>query len=175
MSAKGGLMDERIAYDPEGAALIAETDLRLDTFLPHRLDVLNETLTQALTVLLQRQFGLALPEWRVLVTLGQSRGITAKDIGVAAHMHKTKVSRAVAMLEEKGLVSRQLNRADLREAFLSLTSKGRKVYQDLTPPSLRFAHHLTDALSDDERRTFDDLLTRLTARATSLLDEIEAR
>lgn len=168
-------MDERIAYDPEGAALNAEMDLRLDTFLPHRLDVLNETLTQALTVLLQRRFGLALPEWRVLVTLGQSRGITAKDIGQAARMHKTKVSRAVATLEEKGLVSRQLNRADLREAFLSLTPRGRKTYQELTPLTLRFAHQLNDALTPDERGVLDGLLARLTTRATALLDEVEGR
>jgi DNA-binding MarR family transcriptional regulator len=168
-------MDERIPYDPEGAALNADMDLSLGGFLPHRLDVLNEIVTQALTTLIERRHDLALPEWRVLATLGQTRGITAKDISVAARMHKTKVSRAVAALEEKGLVSRQLNRADLREAFLSLTPKGRKVNIDLTPLVLRFSRQLTDNLADDERAQFDTALDRLSARAKALLDEMERR
>jgi DNA-binding MarR family transcriptional regulator len=41
--------------------------------------------------------------------------MTAKAIGVH---HKTKVSRAVALLEGRKLVTRRTNRADLREAFL---------------------------------------------------------
>jgi len=35
-------------------------------------------------------------------------------------MHKTKVSRAVAELERRKYLTRRTNRADLREAFLSL-------------------------------------------------------
>jgi DNA-binding MarR family transcriptional regulator len=168
-------MDERVQYEPEGAALSAEMDFRLDRFLPHRLDVLAEVLNQSLGTLIDKRFGLALPEWRVLVTLGQNRGITAKDIGVAARMHKTKVSRAVSALEEKGYVTRQLNRADLREAFLSLTPRGRKVYQDLTPVVLRFARHLAEALDTAEASAIDGMLDRLTARADSLMSEIDRR
>jgi DNA-binding MarR family transcriptional regulator len=44
--------------------------------------------------------------------------MTAKAIGVQSHMRKTKVSRAVALLERRKLVTRRTNRADLREAFL---------------------------------------------------------
>ena len=57
----------------------------------------------------------------MLVTLGQFGMMTAKSIGIHSHMHKTKVSRAVALLESRKLVTRRANRADLREAFLSLT------------------------------------------------------
>ena len=46
--------------------------------------------------------------------------MTAKAIGTHSHMHKTKVSRAVALLEGRKLVTRRANRADLREAFCAL-------------------------------------------------------
>jgi len=168
-------MDDRVPYEPEGAALSADMDLRLDDFLPHRLDVLAEILNQAMSDLVQRRFGLALPEWRVLVTLGQHQGITAKEIGTAARMHKTKVSRAVAGLEEKGYLARQLNRADLREAFLSLTPRGRKVYLQITPVALRFARQLNQALDAGEVPALDSLISRLTERAEKLSREIAER
>lgn len=168
-------MDDRVAYDMEGAALSADMDLALEAFLPHRLDVLNEIVIQAMTALIARRQDLALPEWRVLATLGRARGITAKDISVAARMHKTKVSRAVAALEEKGLVSRQLNRADLREAFLSLTPKGRKAHMELTPLVLRFSRRLTETLAHDEQLALDAIMTRVSEQASALLNEIEQR
>ena len=64
--------------------------------------------------------------------------MTAKAIGAHSHMHKTKVSRAVALLERRKLVSRRANRADLREAFLSLTPAGRDIYDELAPIALEF-------------------------------------
>ena len=68
--------------------------------------------------------------------------MTAKAIGLHSHMHKTKVSRAVALLERRKLVARRANRADLREAFLSLTPAGREIYSDLAPSALEFARQI---------------------------------
>ena len=65
--------------------------------------------------------------------------MTGKEIGAHSHMHKTKVSRAVALLERRKLLARKANRADLREAFLSLTPAGRAIYEDLAPIALEFA------------------------------------
>lgn len=162
-------MDERIPFYPEGPSVSAEIDLRLDGFLPFRLDILAEAINQALGDLIADRFELGLPEWRVLTTLGEHRSITAKDIGLLSRMHKTKVSRAVASLETKGLVARQLNRADLREAFLSLTPKGRKVHQDLTPLVLELEHRLASALTADDRSALDRILTKLTAQADAVV------
>src|ERR1700675_4097543 len=113
------------ASAPGDAAL-----LKLEDFLPHRLNVLSSLVSQALTRV-YGQHGIGIPEWRVLVTLGQFGVMTGKAIGARTHMHKTKVSRAVAQLERRKYLPRRANRDDLREAFLSLTPTGRAVYQEL--------------------------------------------
>src|SRR5216110_2576607 len=95
--------------------------LKLEDFLPHRLNVLSSLVSQALT----RVYGgysIGIPEWRVLVTLGANGVMTGKAIGAQTHMHKTKVSRAVAQLDQRKLLSRRVNAADLRESFLTLTA-----------------------------------------------------
>ena len=69
-------------------------------------------MTQALSRIYAERYRIGVPEWRVLVTLGEFGMMTAKAIGRHSHMHKTKVSRAVALLERRKLVSRKANRAD---------------------------------------------------------------
>ena len=119
------------------AAPVEEPLLELQDFLPHRLNVLSSLVSQALTRVYGR-YGIGIPEWRILVTLGQFGVMTGKAIGTHTHMHKTKVSRAVAQLEQRKLLARRANREDLREAFLSLTPAGRAIYEELAPRALEF-------------------------------------
>src|SRR3989304_7094263 len=74
----------------------ADTDvaLKLETFLPYRLNVCSNLVSQALSRVYAERYKIGVPEWRVLVTLGQFGLMTAKAIGTHSHMHKTKVSRA---------------------------------------------------------------------------------
>ena len=53
------------------------------------------------------RFGLTIPAWRVIATLGQYGVRTARDIAAHGVMHKSTVSRAVSLLERRGLVAAQ--------------------------------------------------------------------
>jgi DNA-binding MarR family transcriptional regulator len=146
--------------------------LKLEHFLPYQLNVVSSLVSQALTRVYARRYGIGVPEWRVVVTLGQYGVMTAKAIGAHTHMHKTKVSRAVAFLEKRRLLVRRANRDDMREAFLSLTAAGRTMYEEVAPHALEFARRLTDILSPGDREAFDRALKQLTARSAELVAEI---
>ena len=146
--------------------------LNLEQFLPYRLNVLAELVSQSLARIYSRQYGIGIPEWRVLATLGQFETMTAKQIGNHSRMHKTKVSRAVSALTERGLVSRTSNAQDLREVFLSLTDDGRAIYEEVLPAAKAFSDRLIGTLNDDERRNLDAILTKLSDRSIALADEI---
>jgi DNA-binding MarR family transcriptional regulator len=144
--------------------------LQLEDFLPHRLNVLSSLVSQALTRVYGK-YGIGIPEWRVLVSLGQFGVMTGKAIGARTHMHKTKVSRAVAQLERRKYLARRANRSDLREAFLSLTPAGRAVYEELAPRALEFTARLSEVVSAADRPAFDRAVKQLTERSASLVDE----
>jgi DNA-binding MarR family transcriptional regulator len=148
-----------------------EAPLKLEHFLPYQLNVVSSLVSQALSRVYARRYGIGVPEWRVVVTLGQHGVMTAKAIGAHTHMHKTKVSRAVALLEKRRLVARRANREDMREAFLSLTGNGRAMYEEVAPHALAFARRLTDILSPGDREAFDRALKQLTARSAELVSE----
>jgi DNA-binding MarR family transcriptional regulator len=145
--------------------------LKLEDFLPYRLNVVANLASQALSRIYADRYGIGVPEWRVLVTLGQYGVMTGKQIGAHSHMHKTKVSRAVALLETRELLARRVNRADLREAFLSLTAAGRAIYEDLAPIALAFAKRLSEVVDPADRAAFDRALKRLTERSAKLAAE----
>ena len=159
---------------PGPAAAHEDAPLRLEEFLPYRLNVLASLVSQALSRIYVERYGLGVPEWRVLVTLGQYGVMTGKAIGAHTHMHKTKVSRAVALLEKRKLLARRSNRADKRESFLSLTGSGRAMYEELAPHALDFARRLTDILTPSDREAFDRAVTELTARSAQLVAEMAA-
>lgn len=153
----------------------AEPPLKLDQFLPYRLNVCAALVSQALSRIYAERYRIGVPEWRVLVTLGEFGMMTAKAIGNHSHMHKTKVSRAVALLERRKLVTRRINRADLREAFLSLTPAGRDVYNELAPIALDFARQLLDTVDAADRVALDRALRTLTERAAQLSADVANR
>ena len=149
--------------------------LKLEEFLPYRLNVCAALVTQALSRIYAERYKIGVPEWRVLVTLGEFGMMTAKAIGNHSHMHKTKVSRAVALLERRKLVARRVNRADLREAFLSLTPAGRDIYSELAPIALDFAKQLLGTVDAADRAALDRALKKLIERSSQLAADVASR
>jgi DNA-binding MarR family transcriptional regulator len=127
--------------------------------------------SQALTRVYGRH-GIGIPEWRVLVILGEMGTMTGKAVGGHTHMHKTKVSRAVAQLELRKLLVRRANREDLRESFLSLTPAGRVVYEELAPHARDFTDRLAEVVAPGDRAAFDRAVKQLTKRSAELVAEI---
>lgn len=140
--------------------------IELEGFLPYRLNVLATSVSQSLARVYGERFGISIPEWRVLATLGQFREITAREIGLHSHMHKTTVSRAVAALADRHLIARRQNNADMREAFLTMTPRGHTIYLQIVPLARAFAEQLSEGLSRDELQLLDGLISKLMGRVT---------
>jgi DNA-binding MarR family transcriptional regulator len=142
--------------------------LLLDDFLPYRLNVVAAEVSEGLARVYSERFGLDIPGWRVIATLGQFGAVTAKAIGDHSHMHKTKVSRALLQLERRGLVRRSPNPGDKREAYVALTPAGDAIYRDIVPLALSYQAELLQALDDGQRQALGGILSALVAEAERL-------
>lgn len=101
----------------------------------------------------------------MVATLGEHAAMTARDIGQATSMHKTKVSRAVAALEKKGFLERGPSLHDQREQLLKLSTEGRAMYEALIPKALAYSNGLESALTEEQRAVLDQIFERLHAAA----------
>ncbi|MCB8819863.1 MarR family winged helix-turn-helix transcriptional regulator [Microvirga rosea] len=150
-----------------------EPQLVLERFLPYRLNVLASLTSTALAQIYADRFGLSIPAWRVVATLGQYDVGTARDIAAHGVMHKSTVSRAVSALEQRGLIRRQPNKDDRREELLALTEEGRRIYESLVPEALGFESKVMSVLTPQEQALLAALIDRLTTRARALAPEGE--
>lgn len=142
--------------------------LELEKFLPYRLSVLAQLVSESLHDLYAGPFDLAVTEWRVMAALGRFAPLTATEVGQRIVMDKVAVSRAVARLEQRGLVERTADRADRRRAPLRLSAKGRAVHARIVPLALEYQAKLYGVLTPEERRQFDALSDRLFIHAQLL-------
>ena len=135
--------------------------LRLATFLPFRLSVLSNAVSQRIAELYDREFGLSIWQWRVLAVLGETDALTSTEVAERTFMDKPSVSRTAASLIERDLIPRQTDSIDRRRAPLSLTQAGRAIYLAITPRALDCERALLSALSPQDTAQLQALLTRL--------------
>jgi DNA-binding MarR family transcriptional regulator len=153
---------------PSNRAAAASPQLNLDTFLPYRLSVLSNRVSDAIARQYSERFALSIPEWRVIAVLGQTPNLSARDVARRTAMHKVQVSRAVTSLVAARRVTRCEDREDARMSRLSLTARGRAIYEEVAPLALRLESLLLSSLSAQERSTFENLMHKLD-RQVSLL------
>jgi len=138
--------------------------LDLFKFVPFRLNRLAAEVSSALSGEYQARYGLDIPEWRVMATLGfRNEACSAQYISQCTRTHKSTISRAVTSLMTRQLIERVENSDDRREFQLRLSAKGRALYEELIPRLLRKEQDILSCLTAQERRDFAATLGKLEA------------
>jgi DNA-binding MarR family transcriptional regulator len=146
----------------QGNASKKGSQLDLFRFVPFRLNRLAAEVSAALSSEYQERYGLDIPEWRVLATLGfRNDACSAQYIAHCTRTHKSTISRAVTALMRRQLVERVENEDDRREYQLRMTRKGKALYQELIPRLLRREQEILSCLSAQERKDFAALLGKI--------------
>lgn len=105
----------------------------LSAFLPYQLAVAASRISKGFAELYRAEFGLTIPEWRVLAHLAQVDQVSVREIQARVDMDKSKVSRAAARLEASGLIEKRENLEDRRLLDMRLTPKGRDLIDRIVP------------------------------------------
>ena len=136
--------------------------LDLFRFVPFRLSRLAAEVSTALADEYRDRYGLDIPEWRVIATLGfREAPCSAQFISQCTRTHKSTISRAVTSLLERGVIERVENADDRREFSLRMTRKGSRLYEELFPRLLRKETEILSCLSAQERRDFAVMLGKI--------------
>ena len=122
----------------------------LEAFLPFRLNRLAAEVSERMSGIYAAQFGLDIPQWRVLATLAGEGQSTAQEIVQSTRSHKSTISRAVSELEEKRLIERAPSGTDKRAYVLRLTPEGRRLFRRLRPLVLGFQTKLLGRIETAE-------------------------
>jgi len=156
--------------DGDGAATISLVNKRLllDDFLPYRLSIASNRVSDAIASTYRSLFGLRIPEWRLVTVIAESDGITQQSLCVATRMDKVTVSRGAIALVDRGLIERRANAGDQRSHLLQLTPSGRALYEQVAPKALLIERELFAAFTAEEIEMLRDMLGRVQVAADAM-------
>ncbi|MCF8511383.1 MAG: MarR family transcriptional regulator [Rhodobacteraceae bacterium] len=120
----------------------------LSAFLPYQLAVASSRISREFAERYRAEFGLSIPEWRVLAHLAQSDAVSVREIHARVDMDKSKVSRAAARLETSGLIEKRENAEDRRLLDMRLTDKGRALIARIVPIADAYQAEMLAQLGD---------------------------
>jgi len=136
-------------------------EFKLTHFLPFRLNRLAAEISEQLSALYGKRFGIDIPQWRVLATLSAGNRWTAKAIVASTRTHKSTISRAVEALAKRGLIEAVQSPDDKRAFRLRLTPQGRQLFLKLEPLVLDYEKRLMDQLGETEGRRLTKAIAAL--------------
>jgi DNA-binding MarR family transcriptional regulator len=148
---------------------VARAKLLLDRFLPYRLSVASNAVSQVIARAYESSHGLSMQEWRVIAVLGEAERLTQQDIVAKTKMDKVTVSRAARALEDRRIVRREANEDDARSLWLSLTAEGRKIYVKVIPAAVELEREVLRGFSAKEIADLSALLVRVEEAAEEVL------
>ena len=145
--------------------MVEKDDFDLQNFLPYLLNQAAEESSLAFQQVYKNKYGMLRTEWRVLFHLGAFGEMTASNIVTYAHIHKTKISRAVQKLVEKRFVARERSEDDRRQEMLRLTPAGMAAYRDLREVAQAYDRKIEARFTKGEVALLRVMLRRLAERA----------
>src|ERR1700752_2826967 len=102
--------------------------LHLEHFVPYRLSVLTNIVSMSIADAYEREFGLTIPQWRVIAVLARYPDLSAIEVAERTAMDKVAVSRAVQGLLAARRLVRSYDAGDRRRSRLRLSSAGGSVF-----------------------------------------------
>ena len=127
-------------------------------------------LLAAVDAQLQRDSGVPLAYYEILVRLSEApdRSLRMTQLAEASSSSKSRVSHAVARLEERGWVRRMDCPTDRRGQIAVLTDQGFAALSAAAPGHVEQVRQvLFDALSDEQLRQLDGISAAILAKAAS--------
>ena len=108
-----------------------------------------------------RQFGLTPPQFDIVATLGNTEGMSFKELGERTLITKGTLTGVIDRLELRGMVRRTQSKSDGRSTIVRLTKKGEDEFARIFPSHVAHLKGPFSALSDDELARFEALAERL--------------
>lgn len=138
---------------------------RLEDFIPFKLAVVANRISQSIGHLFETRFNIQMPEWRILMALYAYGGMPFRDLVACTSMDKARVSRAQRRLADLRMIESEADPNDKRRLLLAISGMGARMCAEILPAVAAREAWFLEVLTDDEHHHFDAILDKLMARS----------
>lgn len=111
--------------------------------------------------------GVTADQFVILACLAEEDTITQKDLAHRASSDPSTIRAMLVLLEGRGLIARNRNPDDSRERLVTLTAKGRRLFERLFKSSEPIRLQLLEGFTEDEAGLLVNNLQRLIENMSS--------
>jgi MarR family transcriptional regulator, 2-MHQ and catechol-resistance regulon repressor len=108
-----------------------------------------------------RRSGLTHAQFDIIATLGNTPGMTYKELGEKTLITKGTLTGVIDRLEQKGLVTREQSTEDKRSFFIRLTGRGEATFDEVFPQVIAHCKQLFSAYESKDFEALDAQLNKL--------------
>jgi DNA-binding MarR family transcriptional regulator len=108
-----------------------------------------------------RRSGLTHAQFDIIATLGNTPGMSYKDLGDRTLITKGTLTGVIERLEQKGLVERQRSACDKRSFFVRLTPAGERTFATVFPAVIAHGGQVFAGYSEDDFARLEKTLGEL--------------
>ncbi|WP_373989370.1 MarR family winged helix-turn-helix transcriptional regulator [Duganella sp. BuS-21] len=108
-----------------------------------------------------RRSGLTHAQFDIIATLGNTPGMSYKELGDKTLITKGTLTGVIERLEHKGLVARQRNDCDKRSFFVKLTAEGERTFCTVFPEVISQSGKVFADYSDADFAALENTLSEL--------------
>lgn len=146
--------------------------LSLEEFLPYRLSVTTNLVSNLVAAAYRQLFDIDISEWRLIAVLAERSELNQQSLGEATRMDKLTVSRAAVRLAKRGLILRRTSERDRRNQLLSLSDDGQALYDHVAPKALEIEKTIFACLSERQRTELETMLREIETAAIEVAPTI---
>ena len=99
----------------------------------------------------------------VLDLLSEHDGLSQRQIADMLDIRPQSISEAIATLEERALIRKEINEQDRRGLLIYITEEGLKTRTELHNERVRNAKRIFASISEEEKQTLLELLEKVTS------------
>lgn len=128
--------------------------------LPMQLLRAREAVMQEFRPHLRRR-GLTEQQWRIVRALSGAEAMEINELGGICAIHPASLSRMLPVLEEAGTIERRSDRHDQRRTLVSLTARGRGLFEKIAPESEQIYADIERRIGPAKLRALYELLDQV--------------
>lgn len=141
---------------------------KLEDFIPYKLSVVANRVSQSIGRLFETRFNIQIPEWRIIMALYSYGDLVFHEVVDRTSMDKARVSRAQRRMIDLGMIRTYGHPDDGRKVILSLTPAGKRICENILPEAAEREAWFLAVLDEHEHQQLDVILDKLMKRSLEL-------
>jgi DNA-binding MarR family transcriptional regulator len=137
---------------------MSQKKLPLESWISYRFGLVATRMGKVMAERYVAPHDLPMAAWRSLAVIARFGPMSAGDLGSRTSSDPFRVVRAIDLLVQRGLITREPDPSDRRRARLEVTAEGRALYREIEKGAIANETFLRSALSQEDVESLERIL-----------------